>query len=107
VFLTQFEEKMVEFLRRGDEAKVKWMRSLDKTVLPSQVKRIQQNDKTVLFEMVLPQWVDWSLLQDWANNKKSHSGDICILCSTASEHGITYLEKHICESCFLKLKHMQ
>ncbi len=106
--MTKFEEKMLEFLRKGDEEKVKWMRSLNKTVLPSQLRRIQQNDKTVLFEMVLPKWADWSLLYDWGQSRNSPTkGKICILCNLAAENGINYLEKHICESCFLKLKNMQ
>lgn len=102
-----FEQQMLEFMRRGDSEKVKWMKSLDKTILPSQVKRIIQNDKTVLMEMIVPKWVNWQLLYDWAQNKKTSSGDICILCETASQNGINFLEKHVCESCFLKLKHLQ
>lgn len=95
-------------MRKGDTDKVKWLKKLDKVILPSHVKRIIQNDKTVLMEMVIPRWVDWPLLTDWAKGKKGNVGEpLCILCNNASKNGITYLEKHICESCFLKLKHLQ
>jgi hypothetical protein len=107
--MTLFESKMLELMRRGEKQKVEWMKNLDKTLLPSQIKRIQQNDKTVLMELVVPKWVDWKLLYDWGQNKKEKrpEGEICILCNNASQNGIRYLEKFLCESCFLKLKNMQ
>ncbi len=108
VKLGHFEETLSEFMRKGDADKVKWLKKLDKIILPSHVKRILQNDKTVLMEMVIPKWVDWALLTDWAQTKKNNTrATLCILCNNASTNGITFIEKHICESCFLKLKHLQ
>ena len=80
--------------------------NIEKFVLPSQVKKIQQNDKTVLKELVLPAWVNWELLYDWASTKKTGSGKTCILCNLDAGNGVFFLEKYICESCFLKLKNI-
>lgn len=102
----KFETKKTEFLRKGEIEKAKWLENIDKTILPSYAKRIQQNDKTVLKELVVPRWVGWDILYDWALSKKSDSGHMCILCNLNSENGIHYVEKFICESCFLKIKTM-
>lgn len=101
-----FENKLLELARRGDTEKANYLKSLDNTVLPSFVKRIQENDKTVLKEMVVPKWVSWDLLYDWALSKKNASGRRCILCGELNEVGIGFNNKFICEHCFLKLKNM-
>ncbi len=105
--MSLFEEKMLDLMRKGDLEKVKWMKSLDKTIMKSQIERIQQNDKTVLKEMVLPKWVSWDLLYDWAKSKQIEKGRRCILCGKANETGIEFNEKFICENCFIKLKNLQ
>ncbi len=105
--MERFEEKMIEFTRKGDMEKVKWMKNVDRIILPNQLKRIQQNDKTVLRELVLPKWVRWDLLYEWANNKKIRNGRLCILCNEHSENGMDFNEKYICENCFLKIKNWE
>jgi len=102
-----FEEKMLDLMRKGDEEKVKWMKSLNKTIMGSQIKRIQQNDKSVLRELVVPKWVTWDLLYDWAQGKQIAKGRRCILCAEAYESGIDFNEKFICENCFIKLKNLR
>lgn len=102
----KFETRKTEFLRKGDLEKTKFLENIEKFVLPSQVKKIQQNDKTVLKELVLPAWVNWELLYDWASTKKTGSGKTCILCNLDAGNGVFFLEKYICESCFLKLKNI-
>lgn len=101
------EKQKTEWIRKGAIDKAKFVEKLDTTILASQVKRIQQNDKSVLKEMVLPKWVDWDLLYTWANSKTvlSEKGRRCILCNEAQENGIPFNEKFICENCFIKLKH--
>lgn len=100
------EKQKIEWMRKGALDRVKFLESMDKTILPSQMKRIQQNDKTVLIEMVLPKWVKWDLLREWAKNAKvKGKGRRCILCAETSASGIDFNEKFICEHCFLKLKH--
>ncbi len=103
----KFEDKLLDLMRKGDMEKVKWMKSLNKTIMPSQVERIQQNDKSVLREMVVPKWVSWDLLYEWADSKKIEKGRRCILCSQTNEVGIEFNQKFICENCFLKLKNLR
>lgn len=101
------EKLKIDYMRKGALDRVKFLESMDKNILPSQLKRIQQNDKTVLKEMVLPKWVKWELLQEWANNTKvsERNGEMCILCNEKSSTGIDFNEKFICEHCFIRLKH--
>ncbi len=102
--MDELEEKRMDFIRRGDKAKANWIASMHKVILPSQIKKIQQNDKSVLREMVLPKWVSWDLLYKWAQNKKVAEGRRCIFCDSFEEVGIDFKEKFICDVCFLKLK---
>ena len=101
-----FEERKNEFYRKGAIDKVKWMEGLKKTILPSQLKKIQQNDKTVLQEIVLPKWANWELIYDWAQNMDNQKGRRCIFCYEQQENGADYMDKFICENCFLKIKNM-
>ena len=104
---TFFEEKKLEFLRKGDIEKVKFLESLNKKLIPSQIKRIQQNDKTVLNELVLPKWLSWDLLFDWANNVKLSNGlKRCIFCDKVDAVFIDFKEKFVCHDCFMKLKEL-
>jgi hypothetical protein len=104
--MDMLEMKIIEFTRKGDTVKAGWLKNIDRVILPSQVKKIQQNDKSVLRELVLPKWVSWDFLYEWAAGKKSNSGRLCILCNTGSECGIDFMEKFVCENCFLKLKNL-
>ncbi len=101
------EEKINEFYRKGAKDKAQYLENLDKKFLPSVVKRIQANDKTVLKEIVIPNWVSWELLYEWSQTQKNHKGQQCILCNELNEHGITFKEKFVCENCFLKIKNWE
>ena len=101
------ETKILEFSRKGDMEKVHWLEKIDILIPPSQVKRIQQNDKTVLKELILPSWIKWDFLYMWADSKKPREGRICILCNEHRENGIDFREKYVCEDCFLKLKNLE
>jgi len=103
-----WEQKMVEFLRRGQKDRVDYFEGLHKSMLPSQLKHVQQNDKTILKELVLPKWMTWELLFEWANRHKVNENTRpCILCNNENDAGIDFMEKFICDYCFLKLKNME
>ncbi|MFH1256709.1 MAG: hypothetical protein V1494_05470 [Candidatus Diapherotrites archaeon] len=104
--VSRFDQKLVELTRRGDSGKAKWLKNIGKSILPSQAARIRQNDKTVLKELVLPKWVDWDLLFEWAMDKKDAKGRQCILCNGFEEAGIDFQEKYICSKCFFALKNL-
>ena len=105
---SDFEEKLLELVRRGDEEKASLLKNLHKKVLPSQLKRIQNNDKSVLKELFLPKWIGWSLLTSWASKYKlPMKGAECVLCSEQSPLGITFNERFICENCYVRLKNLK
>jgi len=102
-----FEEKKQHFLMKGQLGKVKYLETLHMKLLPQQVERIQQNDKTVLRELVLPSWLSWDLLFDWANQMKlTSSSKRCVFCNETDEVFINFKEKFICNNCFVKLKNL-
>ena len=103
-----FEQAVVDFTRKGALEKVKFLENLHKRVMPSQLERIQKNDKSVLPELFMPKWVSWELLRAWADNFKAPGiGKACILCGQKSELGIDFNEKFICENCFVRLKQLE
>lgn len=102
--MEDFEARKLEMIRRGQRDRVAFLENLRKQIPPSQVLRIQQNDKSVLKDLVMPKWMDWDTLFLWSNQYEVKAGRPCILCNAQSEHGIDFREKWICEACFLKLK---
>jgi hypothetical protein len=101
-----WEAKKLDMIRRGQKERVEFLEKLNKQLVPSQIIRIQQNDKTVLNEIVLPAWLDWETLYIWSLQTKIKEGRPCILCSQFSKNGMDFMDKFICESCFLKIKNM-
>ncbi len=99
---------MVEFMRRGQGDRVHFFEhDLKKRVLPTQLRRVQQNDKTVLKELVLPKWLDWDLLYEWGLRESNpQKGCECILCNKLAERGNDFEGKFICDGCFFKIKAM-
>ncbi len=103
--MDNWEEKMLLLVKHGHRDRVKFLETLHKSVLPLQLKKIQQNDKTVLKDLVLPSWLDWDLLYEWSlRSELIQSARECILCNKEQEFGMEFNEKFICENCFLKLK---
>lgn len=100
-----FDNAFSEYKRKGDAKKVKWLANIGKIILPSQVQRIIQNDKSVLKELFLPNWVSWELVYDWASSRRLPKS-FCVLCSNDNELGITFNDKFVCENCFVKIKSM-
>lgn len=102
-----FEDKVIELTRKGAMDKVSFLKGLRKKVMPSQLKKIHENNKSVMQELFLPKWVSWELLFDWASDfKEQGNGRECVLCGNKSELGMDFNEKFVCESCFLKIKNL-
>ena len=103
-----FEQTILELTRKGALEKVKFLKSLRKKVMPSQLEKILQNDKSVLEELFLPKWVAWELLRAWADNYKvGGQGKKCSLCNCKNELGIDFNERFICENCFVRIKNLK
>ncbi|MBU0636226.1 hypothetical protein KKE06_04335 [Candidatus Micrarchaeota archaeon] len=104
---SHFEKTYQDMVRKGAMEKVRWLENLSKMILPSMRKRIQMNDKTVLQELVIPNWVKWELLHEWANEKATEGkGQLCVLCSGIKEAGIRYNNRFVCEPCFKSIKNL-
>jgi len=103
-----YDQILTELTRKGALDKVKFLKALHKKILPSQFEKIERNDKGVLKELFMPKWVTWELLRAWADNfSMPGKGKHCILCNVQSENGIDFNDKFICESCFVRLKHLE
>ncbi len=64
--MTTFEEKKIEFIKKGQKERIAWLENMHKIILPSHLQRIKENDKTILKETVFPEWVSWEMLREWA-----------------------------------------
>jgi len=102
--MSLFADTKLKYLQKGMVDRVKYLDNLHNVILPSFIKKIQQNDKTVLKEVVLPEWLNWDLLFDWASQIKIENGKRCTLCGNGNEVGILFKEKWICDECLLRLK---
>ncbi|MBI5553550.1 MAG: hypothetical protein HY917_02305 [Candidatus Diapherotrites archaeon] len=99
-----FEELMTDYVRRGEREKANYFLSLEKSMLPSHLKRVESGDRSVLKETVVPKWVSWEMLQEWVKYKKSAGGKRCALCELTAENGIEFMNKFLCDNCFLSIK---
>ncbi|VVC00009.1 Uncharacterised protein [uncultured archaeon] len=100
-----YDGKMQEFIQKRQLDRLHFVENLRKTVLPAQIKRIQQNDKGVLKDLVLPEWLDWDLLYEWAMRfNVIENPRECVLCNSKAELGIDFNQKFICERCFFRVK---
>jgi hypothetical protein len=102
-----FEEKILELKRRGEINKAKWMENISKYVMESHKKRIQSNDKTVMQELVVPSWVSWELLREWATSSLSPGKKRCIICLEEEALGVEFKDKFLCYECFLGIKNLE
>ncbi len=106
--MNRFEQKLLDLTCKKDMEKVKGLKSMGRTILQSLLRRIPQNDRTVLKELVLPEWVSWELLRDWADTQSlKKTGRVCIFCGESNDVGMEFMEKFVCENCFLRLKHLR
>jgi hypothetical protein len=97
-----YEETLMEFKRKGDIEKVKWLESLDKRITVSQKKRIQENDKRIMQELFAPKWASWELLYSWATKDSKEKS--CSLCDKKDSVGMDFKGKFVCANCFIELK---
>ena len=105
--MDHYEGQMLGFMQKRQLDRVKFMEHLGKNILPQQIKRVQQNDKSVLKELVLPKWLGWDLLYEWAMRfQVIENPRECVLCNETAELGIDYNQKFVCERCFFRIKGM-
>ncbi len=102
-----FDKTYSELVQKRDIEKVRWLDQIEKKIPPTFRKRIQAGDKTVLYELMVPAWVKWSLLYSWATEKvEQKEKNNCALCQQTQENGIHFHSRFICETCFKTLRSM-
>lgn len=102
---TLFEKTYKELSLKRDVDRLKMLDNLDKTILASAKKRIQQNDRTVMQEIVVPKWINWDLLRSWAGADSGKSPN-CAICDGQFEKGVSYKNRFVCETCFTGLRNL-
>ncbi len=106
--MNDFEKYVIELTRKGAVDQVAFLKKLDRMVRPSQRKKIQQNDKSVLKELVFPSWLKWDLLYLWAMNRAETDGkQACVFCSEVTQGGTNFKGKFICHDCYNDFKTVQ
>ena len=98
---------MLEYTRRGEEDKARYIKNLDKSLLPSQRARVLSNDSSVWHELVVPKWLDFDMLREWIMLKdKPANREMCTFCNSYSENLLNLNGKYVCRECGEKIKEM-
>ena len=98
---SKFEQIINNYLRKGLVGRADYLRKLDSLILPIHKKMIQENDRSVLRELILPKWMEWDVLVAWANKDiEEHSR--CLFCNRPAEY--EYKGQNICSKCISALK---
>lgn len=100
----EIEEMIMKCERTGQLDKARWLKTIDQKVPPSFKKRIVENDKTVLRELIMPTWVTWEFLRDWALDDADQAR--CNACGNTTDNFINYKNITICQECLDNLRKM-
>jgi len=100
----EIEEMILKCERTGQQDKARWLKTIDQKVPPSFKKRIIQNDKTIFRELILPSWVTWEFLRDWALDDAQTIK--CSACNAVTENFTNYKNITICNECLENLRKM-
>ncbi len=98
---SKFEQIIESLLRKGLVAQVDYLRKLDKLIVPTHKKLIQEGNKAVLKELVLPKWLSWETLEAWANKDKEEQGR-CLFCDKQAQY--SFKSQNICKKCIETIK---
>jgi formylmethanofuran dehydrogenase subunit E len=101
------EQHMIELTRRGQEDKVRYIKNLDRSLLPSQKQRIINHDTSVWHELVVPNWLTFDMLREYIITKdKPQNAEMCTFCNSAVENPLNLNGKNICRDCAEKIRGM-
>jgi len=103
--VSNLEITIMKLHRIGAVDRAKWLETIDKRIPASYKARIVKNDKTVLKELILPNWLEWDFLREWALNDSD--GETCGLCGNKVEDFIVFKDKIICKECLRELRHIR
>jgi len=100
----EIEEMILKCQRSGALDKARWLQTIDQKVPPSFKKRIQDNDKSIYRELILPTWVTWDFLRDWALDDAEQVK--CSACGQVTEGFTNYKSITLCTECLENLRKM-
>jgi len=103
--MESIEELMLKYQRIGTRDRAKWLETIDQKIPPSFKERIKNDDKSVLRELILPDWVTWDLLRSWS--LEGTEGELCALCENNSANFVLYKNTVICNKCLTELKTLE
>lgn len=101
---TKTEDLILKFQRSGANDKASWLSSIDRRIPPSFKNRIVKNDKSILRELILPSWVSWDLLRDWALEDENDA--ICTICGESKKEFINVRSATVCKDCVKEIKRL-
>ncbi len=101
---TKTEDLILKFQRSGAQDKANWLSSIDRRIPPSFKSRIVKNDKTILRELILPSWVSWDLLRDWALEDENET--VCTVCGETKKEFVNVRAATICTDCIREIKRL-
>lgn len=99
---SKLEDLILKYQRSGAHDKANWLSTIERRIPPSFKGRIIKNDKTVLRELILPNWVTWDLLRDWSLEDEDQAK--CTICSDIKAEFINYKNATICNDCLSEVK---
>ncbi len=100
----EIEEMILKLQRTGQLDKSRWLETMDQRIPPSFKKRIVENDKTVLRELIMPNWVTWEFLREWALDDVKRLN--CSACGKVTDDFTNFKQVSLCSECLETLKQM-
>lgn len=100
----EIEEMILKCERTGQHEKARWLKTIDQRIPPSFKKRIVENDKTVLRELIMPKWVTWEFLRSWALDDAPEVR--CSACNLVTEDFVNFKNIVLCKDCLENLRKM-
>jgi len=100
----KIDELILKCERTGQKNKARWLKTIDQRIPPSFKKRIVENDKTVLRELIMPSWITWDFLRDWALEDADEV--ICTACGKVAQYFINFKNITLCQECLESLRKM-
>ena len=102
--MPNMEEMIIKFHRVGALDRARWLETIDQKIPRSFKERIKLNDKKVLRELILPTWIEWDFLREWALSESA--GEDCHFCGKNVEKYSIHRDNVICNNCIDEIKQL-
>jgi hypothetical protein len=103
--MDNIDTMILKFQRVGERNKAKWLETIDQKIPPSFKERIKNNDKSITRELILPEWVTWDLLRQWALEESTE--EQCTACHNVASKFVVFKNAIICDECMDELRKLK